>query len=117
MQVVDYKQIVDLKKKMTSTLATGGSAEVIDERKRQLIEKYSGTTIRITMDDARIVKGKLECLDKDQNLILSDCYLVSSLSTAAEEHEESKSNEKQNQFLGFAMVPGPHVTKVEMKMS
>ena len=69
--------------------------------KQQLKDKFGGKTIRVTLSDQRVVKGRLECLDNGKNLILGDAYQV---------EQDSK-----QYFIGYAMLPGHHIVNVEME--
>jgi len=61
---------------------------------------FIGKQVRITVSDGRVVKGSLECLDKNKNVILGDTVQI--------EPDNTES------LLGFVMLPGAHIVKVEL---
>eukprot|EP01006_Ploeotia_vitrea_P066761 TRINITY_DN95630_c0_g1_i1.p1 TRINITY_DN95630_c0_g1~~TRINITY_DN95630_c0_g1_i1.p1 ORF type:complete len:219 (+),score=38.20 TRINITY_DN95630_c0_g1_i1:144-800(+) len=67
--------------------------------------------IRVTITDGRQFTGRLQCLDKQKNVILSECTETSTrvIKLAAGNKEEPSSR-----FLGTALIPGVHITKYEL---
>ena len=71
-----------------------------EDEKQRLIHLLSGKVVRVTLSDNRMVQGKLECLDRDKNVILGEAVQCDSTLL--------------NAYMGFIMLPGPQITKVEL---
>lgn len=72
-----------------------------EARKAQLIQMFNGATVNVTLSDDRLIRGKLECLDSGRNLILGESFQIM-------KDDDSKAS------LGYVMIPGQHVRKVEL---
>lgn len=66
------------------------------------MDEFIGKTVQVTLDDKRVVYGKVECFDSDQNMILGDTV------------QRAKNESDEATFLGYVMLPGAHIVKVEM---
>jgi small nuclear ribonucleoprotein (snRNP)-like protein len=55
----------------------------------ELLASLLGSRVRVTLSDGRVMDGSFECVDSSLNVIVRD------------------------RDLGWVMVPGPHVAKVE----
>lgn len=64
--------------------------------------EFIGKQVQVTLDDARVVYGKVECLDSDRNLILGNTV------------QRPKAADQEPVLLGYVMLPGSHIVKVEM---
>lgn len=64
--------------------------------------------MRIQMTDGRVLIGLFMCTDKDKNVILGSCQEYLSME-AVERQEEARP-------LGLAMIPGQHITTLEVDM-
>lgn len=98
---------------------------------RNVIAALFGKEICCTMDDGRTVCGKLICLDRLKNMILSDVVEVRLLAphlqrphflegvpeTAERTLVHSEESYRCERRLAHAMVPGKHLIKVEVKKS
>ena len=95
---------------------------------RDLITALFGSEVRCTMDDGRIVSGKLLCLDRLKNMILHDVveirrlpqqlHLLGTDSKNVSEATDTQENVSLcERKLIHAMVPGKRLVKVEVKES
>ena len=69
-----------------------------NSRKEQLVAKFKGQTVRVTLSDERVVVGRLECFDSGKNIILGDTVQVMS---------------DGPMHMGYIMLPGNHVRRLE----
>lgn len=71
-----------------------------------LQDKFIGKKLQVTLDDNRVVKGFMECVDSDRNMILGETTQI-----------QNQAGEKNEVYLGYVMLPGDHVRKVEIIMT
>jgi small nuclear ribonucleoprotein (snRNP)-like protein len=69
--------------------AEGSAAAAAGTRGGDLLASLLGSRVRVTLSDGRVVDGSFDCVDSSLNVIVRD------------------------RDLGWVMVPGPHVAKVE----
>lgn len=99
------------------------------QESRDVISSLFGKEIRCTMDDGRTVHGKLICLDRLRNMILSDVvevrllpqhlqrpHLLEGVAVALPSTAESVDCYSERR-LSQAMIPGKHLVKVEVEES
>jgi small nuclear ribonucleoprotein (snRNP)-like protein len=67
--------------------AEGGAAAT--GARGELLASLLGSRVRVTLSDGRVMDGSFDCVDSSLNVIVRD------------------------RELGWVMVPGPHVAKVE----
>ncbi|KAL2057105.1 hypothetical protein ABVK25_002844 [Lepraria finkii] len=79
--------------------------------------------LRVYINDARMFLGDFKCTDNECNIILSQSYeyrppTPSALQTAAQANTSSIASVKvdmTSRFLGLIVVPGHHITKIEVE--
>lgn len=85
---------------------------------------FLGKQLRITTDDTRVFVGEFKCTDNDRNIILSATYeyrqpspaAVASQAATATAQELSRFNlDMTSRFLGLVVVPGQHITRIEVE--
>ncbi|KAI9797694.1 MAG: hypothetical protein M1833_005355 [Piccolia ochrophora] len=84
-------------------------------------------TLHVTTTDDRLFVGQLKCTDRDRNVILaltheyrqpSATAIREAAALAAARGEPAQGNVKVDmtkRFLGLVVVPGEHITKVEVE--
>ena len=73
-----------------------------DARKEELKALFCGKLVQVTLSDSRVLRGKLECFDNGQNVILGDSTQI---------------NDGANTSLGFVMLPGSHIKRIDLEES
>ncbi len=99
------------------------------QESRDVISSLFGKEILCTMDDGRTVRGKLLCVDRLRNMILSDVvevrllpqrlqrpHLLEGVAVACPSTTESVDCYSERR-LSQAMIPGKHLVKVEVEES
>jgi len=71
------------------------------ETKSTLSDFFRNTLVYVRLSDNRVVKGKVECLDNERNVILGEAYQI----------EEGSAPH----FMGYVMVPGKYIASVEVE--
>ncbi|KAL8849725.1 MAG: hypothetical protein Q9221_005335 [Calogaya cf. arnoldii] len=84
-----------------------------------------GKQLRIHTTDARIFVGEFKCTDNECNVILSMAYEYRSQSTNATPYtvkgglstvqEEEAKEPMTSRFMGLIVVPGQHITRIELQ--
>ncbi|PGH28106.1 hypothetical protein AJ80_00364 [Polytolypa hystricis UAMH7299] len=91
------------------------------------LEALIGKTLRIHTTDTRIFVGTFKCTDNDRNVILATTHeyryptpsAVSKVSNASANQQQTGDGvvkvDMTNRFIGLVVVPGQHITKVELE--
>ena len=78
------------------------SISIEDSEISWLKESVLGRTLKITLEDSRILKGRLHCVDHQGSIIL-------------EETKEKIPCHDLKRQLGSIIIPGRAIAKIEMK--
>ncbi|KAF2125377.1 hypothetical protein P153DRAFT_378840 [Dothidotthia symphoricarpi CBS 119687] len=87
------------------------------------LEQFIGKNLRVHASDGRVFGGQMKCTDKDRNIILSLAYEYRAPSTesirkAIEESGNPSATVSWNsRYVGLIVVPGQHITKIELEES
>lgn len=95
----------------------------------QKAQEYLGTLLgkqlRVHTTDSRMFVGEFKCTDNECNVILSMAYehrlsLSNPISTTRPKEglvlpEDSLKGATARRFLGLIVVPGQHITKIEVE--
>ncbi|KFY17606.1 hypothetical protein V492_00535 [Pseudogymnoascus sp. VKM F-4246] len=75
-------------------------------------------SLRVTTTDKRMFLGEFKCTDSDRNIILAHTYeyrLPSESSLPQTSETGSVTLEMTSRYLGLVVVPGEHITKIELE--
>ncbi|KAL4820590.1 hypothetical protein BDW67DRAFT_96857 [Aspergillus spinulosporus] len=100
----------------------------MDESKAvQYLESLIGRTLRVHATDTRIFVGVFKCTDAARNIILANTHEYRYPTTAAvqdaalnatpetrEDSQKLKLN-MTSRFIGLVVVPGQHITSIELE--
>ncbi|KAL6229926.1 hypothetical protein BDW75DRAFT_234816 [Aspergillus navahoensis] len=100
----------------------------MDESKAvQYLESLIGRTLRVRATDTRVFVGVFKCTDAARNIILANTHEYRYPTTAAvrdatlnmtfenpEESQKLKLN-MTSRFIGLVVVPGQHITNIELE--
>ena len=91
----------------------------------QYLNGYLNKTLHVHITDGRMFVGQMKCTDNECNIILALTHEYrqpsqGDVKLAAERHEKAggKGNVKvdmKKRFLGLVVVPGQHITKMEVE--
>ncbi|RAL11313.1 LSM domain-containing protein [Aspergillus homomorphus CBS 101889] len=103
----------------------------MDENKAvQYLESLIGRVLRVHATDTRIFVGTFKCTDAARNIILANTHeyrfpspsAVRDAATNADELAAESAATAQNitlsmtsRFIGLVVVPGQHITKIELE--
>ncbi len=103
----------------TQTDAAEGAAVAAELKRARMAEYDLRTTLLqktclVHITDGRAFKGTFTCVDSARNLLLTNAteYKVKNSSSRA---AESGSEEYDRRFVGFIMIPGAHIKKLELQ--
>ena len=91
-------------------LAPGLDVSVPEPDSVREARAFIGATVRITISDGRRLTGRLECLDKELNMVLKQAT-ESRPSDPDGDQALAASSERS---VGLIMIPGAHVVKCEV---
>ncbi|KAI9733008.1 MAG: hypothetical protein M1834_003551 [Cirrosporium novae-zelandiae] len=84
-----------------------------------------GKHLRVHTTDTRMFIGDFKCTDQDCNIILSGTHEYrhpspSAIAKAAAEQQQGGSSESfrldmTSRYMGMVVVPGKHITKIELE--
>ncbi|OBT90983.1 hypothetical protein VE02_00236 [Pseudogymnoascus sp. 03VT05] len=75
-------------------------------------------SLRVTTTDKRMFLGEFKCTDSDRNMILAHTYeyrLPSESALPQASGAGSVTLEMTSRYLGLVVVPGEHITKIELE--
>ncbi|KFZ06516.1 hypothetical protein V501_07347 [Pseudogymnoascus sp. VKM F-4519 (FW-2642)] len=75
-------------------------------------------SLRVTTTDKRMFLGEFKCTDSDRNIIIAHTYeyrLPSESSIPQASGAGSVTLEMTSRYLGLVVVPGEHITKIELE--
>jgi small nuclear ribonucleoprotein (snRNP)-like protein len=79
---------------------------------RELKEKL-GKTVRVVIDDDRVIEGEFQCIDKDMNLIIGNATEFHRMLSSKDPIQfVDNASKLPSRHLGMAMVPGKHLVGV-----
>jgi N-alpha-acetyltransferase 38, NatC auxiliary subunit len=91
-----------------------------DERSRKAVktikDTFLGKNIKITINDGRTFEGRFVCIDSEVNVILQGTYeyRIGNQSNNTEIQALNVSQIVQKRWAGMVMIPGQHITNVEV---
>jgi len=101
---------------VTCSSANAGANIKEESLNRQVVRNLlNGHELKCTMDDGRTATGVLVCIDRLQNIILSN--VVEERTVDSSMYETAKTPGQVitiKRRLSQAMIPGPHLVKVEV---
>ena len=70
-----------------------------------------GGTVRVVMDDERVIEGEFQCIDKDMNLIVANAMEYHRMLSSKDPitFVDSPKADLPSRRLGMAMVPGKNL--------
>ncbi|KAJ9643919.1 hypothetical protein H2201_006551 [Coniosporium apollinis] len=92
-----------------------------NERAVAYLTQLIGKTLRITVTDNRMFEGQMKCTDRDRNVILALTHEYRPPSeeaikkAIAESGSSSVMLPHSSRFMGLVVVPGEHITKIELE--
>ncbi|KAI9369139.1 hypothetical protein BJX61DRAFT_175022 [Aspergillus egyptiacus] len=98
-----------------------------EQRAVQYLESLIGQILRVHATDTRIFVGTFKCTDADRNIILANTHeyrfpTPATVRNAALDASRENLEESQNlkldmtsRFIGLVVVPGQHITKIELE--
>ncbi|KAF2465172.1 uncharacterized protein BDR25DRAFT_270663 [Lindgomyces ingoldianus] len=87
------------------------------------LSQLIGKNLRLHTTDKRIFGGQMKCTDKDRNIILALTYEYRAPSeaeicrTVEAPGEMSAPVSWSSRYVGLVVVPGAHVTRIELEES
>ncbi|KAH7079460.1 hypothetical protein FB567DRAFT_551895 [Paraphoma chrysanthemicola] len=87
------------------------------------LSQFIGKNLRVHASDGRIFGGQMKCTDKDRNIILALAheYRAPSAEVIRKAVEESGNPSApvpwNSRYVGFVVVPGQHITRIEFEES
>lgn len=85
------------------------------------LSQLIGKSLRIHTSDNRVFGGQMKCTDKDRNIILSLTYeFREPPADVIEQAVKSSGNPSvsvpwTSRYVGLVVVPGSHITKIELE--
>ncbi|KAK2767600.1 hypothetical protein FQN54_003758 [Arachnomyces sp. PD_36] len=73
----------------------------------EYLKSLLGRTLRIHTTDTRLFVGAFKCSDNDRNIILGGTYEY-------RYPDPSTDADITSRFIGLVVVPGQHITKIEL---
>ncbi|EEP77481.1 conserved hypothetical protein [Uncinocarpus reesii 1704] len=87
------------------------------------LESLLNKTLRLHTSDTRLFVGIFKCTDNDRNIILANTYeyrypTPAALNEAIRQQGQGESEvvtaDMTTRFIGLVVVPGRHITKIEL---
>jgi len=95
------------------------------QKAAEYLNSFLNRTLHIHITDGRMFVGQLKCTDRERNLILNMTHEYrrpspTDVRIAAEKHEREGRGgnvrvDMRKRFVGLVVVPGHHITKMEVE--
>ena len=79
--------------------------------------EFLGCTVRVVMDDERVIEGEFQCIDKDMNFIVANATEYHRMLSSKDPitFVDTSEADLPSRRLGMAMVPGKHLLRIFSK--